>query len=367
MRGHVNRLFAVSALAALLVHSAAAQSRGKFLYGDGKAMFGTLPPDRTVKVNTGMVQNWTGSFDFNGTTFSYTMVGTDPALGSASTVVPTQIIPLIFKFSDGTVLDPTVAACGAVKSAVQSAIDSPVFHSTDFTPGGTNVGNSQYADAFQRANFWSFVSATAPAYHVLLAQPQVVPPVTIEVPRGLGRTTNGPCAKVGQVNLSYFSLKLRGLISGIPSTSLPIFLSYNTFFTDRGCCIVGLNTVYGSAPNQLTVAVAAYSDAGIFDQPIQDIYGLSRAIGEWMDDPFLTNIVPDWTGGEVVGCEDLLEVGAPVDGRTFQVTVGGQTYHPSDLVFLPWFEKSYPSRSVNGWYTFQNNYSGPVMCEDDSR
>jgi hypothetical protein len=171
----------------------------------------------------------------------------------------------------------------------------------------------------------------------------------------------GPCAWIGEVSISYIQLQLKKLISGIPSTSLPIFLTYNTFFTQAGsCCILGFHTAFGKAPNQLTASVAAYSDPGIFSVPIEDIHALSHEIGEWMDDPFVNNATPGWTGGQVSSCSKVLEVGDPVTGIAFAVTMNGQTYHPEDLVFLPWFAKaSAPTQSVNGWYTFLNSYSAP--------
>jgi hypothetical protein len=294
------------------------------------------------------------------------MVGTNPAAGSATTIVPTVIVPLIFKFSDGTVLDPTQPACGASNSAVTSVGNSPIFQSSTFTPGGTNVGNTQYVDAFQRANFWNSVSTVSPNYHVLLQSPAPVnPAVTLTVPKFFGHTVTGPCARIGEVSIAYFQLQLKKMISGMPSTSLPIFLTYNTFFTQAGgCCILGFHTAFGTAPNQLTVSVAAYNDAGVFNVPIQDIHALSHEIGEWMDDPFVNNATPGWTGGQVTGCQRNLEVGDPVTGIAFQVTMNGQTYNPEDLVFLPWFAKaSAPTQSVNGWYTFLNSYSAPsVTC-----
>lgn len=133
-----------------------------------------------------------------------------------------------------------------------------------------------------------------------------------------------------------------------------------TFFTQHGCCILGFHTAFGSKPNQLTVAVAAYSDPGIFNVPIEDIHALSHEIGAWMDAPFVNNRTPGWTGGQVQGCSILLEVGDPVTGIAFTVTLHGFTYHPEDVVFLPWFAKfPAPTSSVNGWYTFLNTYSAP--------
>jgi hypothetical protein len=276
------------------------------------------------------------------------------------------IVPLKFVFADGTVLDPTApVSCNGGSSPLASTINSPIFQSSTFTPGRTNVGTTQYVDAYQRANFWNFVSAGSPDYHVLLSAPTVMPLQTINVPASVGTTTAGPCSRIGTVGIVAFQLYLRTHLFGIPSTTLPIFLTYNTFFTQFGnCCILGFHTAYGRAPNQLTVSVAAYNDPDIFSVPIQDIHALSHEIGEWMDDPFVNNIVPPWTGGQVKNCYPFLENGDPVTGIAFEVTMNGKTYHPEDLVFLSWFARQSPSTAVNGWYTFLNSYSAPpAVCK----
>ena len=58
---------------------------------------------------------------------------------------------------------------------------SPIFSKASFTSGKT-----QLADAMQRAQFWTTVSAKAPGYHLLLGTPNVLAAATIRVP-GRGR------------------------------------------------------------------------------------------------------------------------------------------------------------------------------------
>ena len=72
------------------------------------------------------------------------------------------------------------------QTAIQGILNSPIFKNYNFVSGGKNIGNTQYGDAFQRANFWDSVSGKAKNYHVLLGQPSVVPTQTIVVPDGLG-------------------------------------------------------------------------------------------------------------------------------------------------------------------------------------
>ena len=308
---------------------------------------------------------WTKTFQFNNQTFTYHMVGTDPAAGSATSNIPLVIIPLKFHFTDGTNLSATQTVCGDVKNTNFRVKNSPLIKTGNtFSPGGTNVGKTQYIDAFQRANFWSSVSTTSPNYHVLLKPVQVKPLQTINVGAN-GTTVAGPCARIGEVDINFFDNIAMSLLTSlaIPANTLPLFLDYNTFLTSGGCCILGYHSTNNAGTQ--AYAVAAYSDPGIFSVPIQDIHALSHEIGEWMDDPLIpsTNIVPAWGHvGQVGGCQGNLEVGDPVTGVAFTASVGGTfpfTYHPEDLVFFPWFARVQPSTSVNGWYTFLNGFSAP--------
>jgi len=68
------------------------------------------------------------------------------------------IIPVKFGFTKGTttkVFDPT-KPIGSGDSAVNQTIASPIFQSSvDYVQGGTDIGTTQYEDAFQRGNFWT--------------------------------------------------------------------------------------------------------------------------------------------------------------------------------------------------------------------
>jgi hypothetical protein len=294
------------------------------------------------------------------------MVGTDPAAGSATSNIPVVIIPLKFHFSDGTNLSASQTVCGDVKNTKYRVKNSPLIKNAAFAPGGTNVGTTQYIDAFQRANFWSKVSTVAPNYHVKLSPVTMKPLQTINV-GGSGSTQAGPCARIGKVDINFFDNIAMNLLTqlAIPANTLPLFLDYNTFLTSGGgCCILGYHSTNNAGTQ--AYAVAAYSDPGIFSAPgIRDIHALSHEIGEWMDDPLIPsqNFVPAWGHiGQVGGCQNNLEVGDPVTGSAFTVAMGGTfpfTYHPEDLVFLPWFARISPSTSVNGWYTFLNAFAAP--------
>jgi hypothetical protein len=361
-------LLASVSFAQKLTKLQAVQGESAYIKG-AKPMFAVVPrvnATEAVAQPDVQVPIWTGTFKFNNQTFTYHMVGTDPAAGSATSNIPLVIIPLKFKFTDGTTLSAAQTVCGDVKNTNFRVKNSPLIKKGNtFSPGGTNVGKTQYIDAFQRANFWSSVSTTSPNYHVLLSPIQQKPLQTITVGAN-GTTVAGPCAKIGEVDINFFDNIAMSLLTSlnIPANTLPLFLSYNTFWTSGGCCILGYHSTNNAGTQ--AYAVGAYSDPGIFNAAgIRDIHALSHEIGEWMDDPLIPsqNNVPAWGHvGQVSGCQGNLEVGDPVTGSAFTVTTGGTfpfTYHPEDLVFLPWFARITPSTSVNGWFTFLNAFAAP--------
>jgi hypothetical protein len=301
--------------------------------------------------------SWNGSFRVLGATFPFAMIGTDPAKGSATTRVPVVLVPVQMSFPDGTRLSALQTACSDTESPLKRVLASPLFNNFAYDVGGTFVGDTQYIDAFQRANFWSEVSSKAPDYHVLMSV--AVAPVQSVIPDVSAVTAQGPCAPLAAVDMNFFDAQIQNLITAlqIPANTLPVFLLYNTFETQGGCCIIGYHSITGQTVgrNNHPYIVATYTDPGIFTKPIDDIHGLSHEFGEWLDDPFTTNFIPAWGDvGQQAGCSFFLETGDPVTGVPFEISLNGFTYHPEDLVFLSWFARETPSRSVNGWYTFLN-------------
>ena len=272
-----------------------------------------------------------------------------------TTKVPVVIIPLAFKFGT-TTISANALACGDTMSSVNRIKKSPIFNNFPFVEGTTNVGTTQYIDAFQRANFWQSVGSVTPNYHTLLSPVTTKTLQTIVVPPSAGVTVGPFCGtqKIGEVDINFVDAQLQALITKlkIPATSLPLFINYDVFETNGCCCILGYHSA--TVTNQ-TYAIATYNDAGLFSKPIQDIHALSHELGEWMDDPFGNNIVPTWGNiGQVSGCQTNLEDGDPVTGTAFTATLNGFTYHPEDLVFFSWFARQTPSIAVNGWYSFLN-------------
>src|SRR5215469_7533891 len=341
-------LFARISISSILTASICASLMGSGFAQKSQPRFERLTPrylGNVVAPATSTIPFWTGTVSGNG----FSMVGTDPSNTNTTTTITAYLIPirLILSPTPGGIFDPSHVLSNG-NSVIQNTAASPIFNGgIDFVQGGVDVGNTQYLDAFQRANFWTDVK-TNTNYHVLL-NVVVLPEVSIVVPPSSGHIGTEFGLRVALVDINFFDAKLQSIISSngtITPNSFPIALTYETYLTQGGgCCIGGYHSAFGSASAPQTYAHFTYIDTpGVFSQ---DVSALSHEVGEWMDDPFVDN----------PGCGGLLEVGDPLEGEAnfggFPYTLNGFTYNLQDLVFLQYFGQS-PSTSVNGWWSFQN-------------
>jgi hypothetical protein len=314
----------------------------------------------------------------DGNQYSGMMVGRSPFFhGARTTEIPTIIVPIIIRMSDGGVFDPTMPDTTCLPSpsgatALALVQQSPVLQSTMFTMGGTSVGTTQYPDAFQRGNFWMNVSVTGDRYHTKLNPVTTLNPVTVNVPTGKGTTNaSGGCGSIGVMDINWWDPFVQGMIStslaaeGVSPITLPIFLFYNVVMTDgtptltgSSCCILGYHTAIGS-PVQ-TYAVVDFDATTRFGPASSAISAMSHEVAEWVDDPIGMNLTPAWGNiGQVTGCQNNLEVGDPLSGTAFpSVTMpNGVTYEPQELAFFSWFYRQSPSIGVNGWYSNNGTFT----------
>jgi hypothetical protein len=317
------------------------------------------------------------SFSFRGTTYPYTMVGTNPRTSQATTTVPTVIVPLRLVFADGNVSD--------LGSTVSNVLASPIFQSGRFTSGTT-----QYGDAIRRAMFWKYVSKTD--YHVLLGQPTVLPTQTLNVPSSQGVYLQagapiGPPAlglhtatATGVVSDSWFFAAYTQLLNNLkldPAT-LPIILSRNVALSPKpvpyGPPLLGFHSALNATSATESSAVngnkqiqtgiwASYSDPyAIAEGPniAQNVDILSHEVAEWLHDPFGNDEVPAWQSplplaSLTYGCNSFLETGDPL------VDVGFQQngYQLQDEAFLSWFAHDVPSIGIKGQYSYLGTFTEP--------
>jgi hypothetical protein len=360
----MNKRFAVSVIAAFLVLACAsvafAQEAKYPDILDARPMYKAGPnhTELAPRVPGARLTQWNGSFtDLTKQKITYTMVGTNPANGSVSTTVPVYIIPIkmVYPKTNGNhTFNPVTTKVSNGLTVVDNIVASPIFNKgVNFTQGGTNLGTTQYIDAFQRGNFWKYVH-THTGYHVLLGTPTVLAEQTITVPASLGGVANNPFGSgiVGTYDINAFDSKLQSIMKNFPQITpgvLPLFVTYDVYLTEVFCCVGGYHSANGAQPGGQTYSYATYVDSpGAF---AQDVSALSHEIGEWTDDPFVDNNV---------NCQDnsILEVGDPLENNAnygaYPYTLDGFTYNLQSLVFIGYFGAP-KATSVHSWLAFQND------------
>jgi hypothetical protein len=305
------------------------------------------------------VPHFNDAFVFQGKTFSFTLVGNNPQSGQTTTI-PTQIIPLTLFFEgyadeqgDPIVVDTT--------PNLPAIVNSP-----SFRPAQYSTGYTQFADAVQRAQFWRVMR---PDWRTLLDGPKVLRPVNILVPRGSAtlyrmRSTGAIFAVVDE---GFFISQLNTIIQfeEMDVSGLPIALTSNVFLAPRAeirqCCVMGFHTSFDAGERnglQLvqTFVWASWISPGIFGGTVADVIAISHEISEWFNDPFNTNLVPEWQFPSALsGCQNNLETGDPMMASPhagYPVIMGNFTYHPQNETLLQWFQRKTPSDAIDGAYTF---------------
>lgn len=321
--------------------------------------------DKMVKARKpgAALSTWKGTFkDHHSTTRNFVMVGPDPATSNATTTIPFIVVPTTF----------TYAAFNNMKFNVKkdtypngdkvltNFLNSPLVKSNvDFQSGGTDMGTTQYIDAYQRANFWLYGVKQNKNYHVVLGSPTVLKPLKITVQSGQGSVITNPFGtiKVGTYGFGAMDSQINSYIQShnqITPDAFVFFVSDNVYLTSGGCCIGGYHYSTGSSVTSQSYGYTTLvTEAKSFSQ---DVSAASHEIGEWMDDPF--------PGNNVVGCNDnsWLENGDPLVSLPnyggYKYTVNGFDYNLQDLVNVEYFGA--PDWSVSKWHDFQNARPGTI-------
>jgi hypothetical protein len=315
------------------------------------------PADPAVQL-TQWTFNWKSSY--NNQTFNTVIVGTDPSKTNSTTTVTVGVIPIkmVYGSSNGNMTFDPSSPYFKTYSTTQMILNSPIFKGNefDFTQGGTDLGTTQYIDAYQRGNFWGSIK-TNTNYHILL-KAVLGPEQTFNVPASEGNVTTTSLAPdpVGTADINWFDQQLQTVIhkySQIQPNVLPLFITYNVYLTEGGCCIGGYHSANGNPPGGQTYSysttVAQFPNGrAAFSQ---DIGALAHELGEWLMDPFTENSSPCPSNG-------ILEIGDPLENGPnfgdYPYTIDGFTFHPQDLVFITWFGAP-PATSLDVWNGVQGN------------
>ena len=350
------------------------------------------PNLRALAVQSGAATNLLPVWNFqaissrNGKIYAGSMVGANPSeRGTAASVsVPGQVVPVILKLHTigtsidphtgkittipgDTTFDPTVedTACLAAPNNLPLTLflQSPIFANAKFNFGGTDVGDTQATDAFQRANFWKLIDKQN--YHVRLAR-RVLEPMVIDVPPDEGLALSGSifgaCAPLGIVDINLIDaavVQATLTTPGISPKTFPMFMLYNSGMSFgnpsniNNCCAGGYHGINPTSPITFqTYTPFDFQSNGIF-RNANDTVIASHEVAEWMDDPYDVNPTPPWGHiGQVQRCQNNLEVGDPLSGTNAPPIVGnnGFTYHLQELAFYSWFYGA-PSVGIHGWFS----------------
>jgi hypothetical protein len=345
------------------------------------------------------IQHWTGQATnpVNDVTYSYDMVGVNPATNDSATIA-VDIVPI-----NVTVLGRTFSG----SDVIPAVLASPIFKKGDFSsttaaststgakgPGGAlSSGNQrvQLLDATMRSQF----NKVGTEYHLKLS-PIVRRAVTIQVPDTFGvlRTSGGGITSA-RVDATWFQPVVEGLTASLHYLQphrLALFITNDVRLYGNHnptvCCVFGAHgttntTAEGNESegrqSLQTFVWATWLTPGIANPAtawaVQDISSLSHEITEWAADPFETNFVqpygPPIAAAAMYGCSNLLETGDPTITLGFsaglntfdQNPFSDGTYHPQDEAFLPWFMRTSPNHvsqrtqtnATAGRYTFMGD------------
>jgi hypothetical protein len=283
------------------------------------------------------LQTWNGTITYKNQPYNFTMVGTDPSTTNITTTIPVYIIPIKMVFQNGTsvpyVFDPSVDEWNGM-SVVNAVVNSPLFQTMDWQWGGTDMGTTQYLDAFQRGSFWQDVSVNTD-YHVLLAAPDALQEQTINVTSAQGKVVFDNGQPIGDIQKSDFDADLQALIGQflvINPAAVAVFVTDNVQACVLAQCQPGYHKSINNSQTYLWGSFFTYAGAGV-----PDISSLTHELGEWMDDPFVLE--------DSSPC-GYLEVGDPLEGHWVN---SSSDYHLQALAFMRYFGEP-AGFSVNRWF-----------------
>ena len=209
-------------------------------------------------------------------------------------------------------------------------------------PGGasrrsTPASRCSSQDATMRAQFNKTGSSS---YHLRL-HPNVLPPVTINVPSNQGtllQSGRGVIFAERQHRLvggadqepGHRTARRPDAPAALPHRTTSSCTSARTSLTaassastapGRPATAARARGTATATPAVQTFAWASWVTPGIYARPnggtdwaLQDIHAISHEIAEWADDPFINNFVEPWLTPTApqYGCTDVLETGDPV-------------------------------------------------------
>ena len=328
----------------------------KYLHGLGYARKGGIPAATTQSEDAKhkSFPHFSSSFTYQGTVYPYTMVGYPPTSGKAAAIRPV-LIPLRMHFLYFTDQD-IVFEPG---KAVDNMLKSPLFNDAPFANG-----TGQFGEMLQRATFWNKMDAKR-KWDVSFSRPRVTSTVDVLVEPDIGEVfqVGGPSDLLGNMRFGAMDSTIHTILqfSDVQPDELPVFVTDNVFADALGyhdAFVVGQSD--GTDVLQ-TLVYSSWLEPALVGDLLADVSTLNHEVGEWLNDPYVNNLVPLWNypNSPVCGDNPFLEVGDPQGNGpnyftfpTVPIFLNGYVYHLQDLVMLPWFAGENPSTAENGWYDF---------------
>jgi hypothetical protein len=315
---------------------------------------------------------FTGVVAVGRTRYTYTMVGSNPALRRArNVVVPVAILPMRLEFADGTVLDPTQPdACLGGRVPLAVTLQSPLFQDFDY-----GQGPRQFLEQIRRMEFWQLTGPGKlnPGYSVRLA-PSVLPTQTLalspaSVTQQVACLATGGSQTMGHIEGDDFNNFVQDqVVAQFPkwgvnaSTFVLILIPFVDFTTDGVETGVSYHSILDTPQGVVTYAVAQLGLAKPGN--LVNIGPQSHELAEWLDDPYGENPTPPWgnTGQVTSGCAPVLEVGDPLTGTFLKPILmpNGLSYQPQETAFFSWFYDQVPSLGFDGWYSSGGTFKTPA-------
>lgn len=296
------------------------------------------------------IPTWSGSFQSEGATYPYVMAGRKPQRGD-ETRIDTSLIVLNFKFDEFGDANGNPIVIDS-SSIVQDVIGSPNFVKSEYT-----VGRGQFSDALQRASFWNVMDRD---WHTTIEKPRQLQTVTIEVPVGQAQVFDpGNGHLVAQVNFDFLYSQIQTILQLEPvrTNELPILISYDVFADQALGFHDAIEVQQGNRAGIQTYLWTSWLDVDAFGPLFADATTMTHEVSEWMADPFINNVTPDWSIPESGGaCNGILEVGDPIEflaTQMYPITLHNHVYHTQNEVTVQWFSRdNVPSTAFQGTYSY---------------
>ena len=309
---------------------------------------------------SGAFPHFSSSFSVGGKVYPFTMIGYPPASGT-SAGIKSVIIPLHMNFV-GFGTKGRISHSFDPSPAVANIMGSPLYVPAVF-PNGTG----QFGDQMQRAAFWNQMDSYH-RWHVLMNGPVMGPTVDIEVTPVTGTLSRDSAGNAfGDVKIDFIDAEIKTILQllDLGFDTLPIFVTDQV--TAQALGYHNAYTVKDDEGNTRlqTFIYTSWLDPALVSSLFADVSTFNHELLEWMNDPFVNNMTPDWfypppsDPSTVCSGNPFLEVGDPqgngptyTDFPAFVSVVGGISYHLQQLVLWQWFTDQVPSSAYHGWYTF---------------